>query len=293
MNREYSELIDFLALVRRMSFRKAATERGTTTSAISHSLRSLESRLGVRLVNRTTRSVSLTEAGKVLYDKLEQPFRDIQLALETLNSFRDTPVGALRLNVPRSVAPLVIAPVLSTFVTQNPGLRLEVTSDDRLVDIVSEGYDAGIRFGERIAKDMIAVRIHPPLRFAVVGSPDYYRTHPKPNHPSELRAHSCIRYNFPSGTPFHWEFQRADEELKIEVDGPLTLDDQHLMLEAARRGVGLAFIFDGLADVDLRSGALVRVLQDWCPTLNDLFLYYANRAHMPAGLRALVQLIRS
>jgi DNA-binding transcriptional LysR family regulator len=289
---DYADLADFVAVATHQSFRRAAVERGVSPSALSHAIRGLEERLGVRLVNRTTRSVSLTEAGQRLLARVRPAFVDIADAMEEVNSFRDKPVGTLKLNVPRSAAPLILAPAIGAFVAAYPGMRLEIATDDRLVDIVAAGFDAGIRFGERVAKDMIAVRITSNVRFAVVGAPAYFSERPRPETPHDLREHACIRYRFPGGALYRWEFEKDGKEVEVDVDGPVTLDDQELMVEAAIQRAGLAFVFEHRAESHLSAGRLVRVLDDWCPPFPGLFLYYPSRRQMPAGLRAFIDLVQ-
>jgi DNA-binding transcriptional LysR family regulator len=210
---ELAELSTFLAVARFKSFKQAAVERGVAASAISHTIRSLEDRVGVRLFHRTTRSVSLTEAGERLLTELRPAFSQIERALDSLNSFRGTPFGTVRINVPNSIAPFVLHNAMGQLVKQNPGLHLDIVATDRLVDIVEEGFDAGIRFGERLMQDMIAVHIKPTLRFAVVGTPKYFEGRKMPLRPADLREHSCIRYRYPSGAIFNWHFEKDGETI--------------------------------------------------------------------------------
>ncbi|HEV2674766.1 MAG TPA: LysR family transcriptional regulator [Aliidongia sp.] len=289
---ELGELATFLVVARHRSFRQAAVERDVASSAISHAIRSLEERVGVRLFHRTTRSVSLTEAGERFLAELSPAFDQIGQALDGLNSFRDTPFGTVRINVPKSIAPFVLHDVMGPLLRQNPGLRLDVVATDRLVDIVEDGFDAGVRFGERLSQDMIAVRIRPRLRFAVVGSPAYLDGRTPPQVPGDLEDHACIRYRYPGGAIFNWQFQRQGKVVDVEVDGPVTLDDQELMVEAALQGCGLAYVWDDRVTASLASGALVRCLDDWCAFDDGLFLYYPSRRHLSAGLRALIDMIK-
>jgi DNA-binding transcriptional LysR family regulator len=289
---DLADLADFVAVATHRSFRRAAVERGVSPSALSHAIRGLEERLGVRLLNRTTRSVAPSEAGERLLARLRPIFADVADAIDEVNSFGTTPVGTLRLNVPRSAAPFLIAPALGAFAARYPKMRLEVATDDRLVDIVAGGFDAGIRFGERLEQDMIAVRISTGLRFAAVATPGYFEARAAPATPHDLKGHQCVRYRFPSGTLYRWEFEKDGEAVEVDVDGPLTLDDQELMLEAALSGAGLAFVFEARAAPHLESGRLRRVLADWCPAFPGLFLYYPSRRHIPAGLRAFIDLMR-
>lgn len=288
-----AELSTFLAIATHRSFRAASVELGVSASALSHALRGIEERLGVRLLNRTTRSVSLTEAGERLLTRISPAFRDINDALDDLNNFRDRPAGTLRFNAAKQASRLVLLPVVTRFLKAFPDVRVEIVTDDALIDTVAKGFDAGVRFGETIAADMIAVPIGPRHRFAVVGSPDYFKKHRKPAQPSDLRNLPCVRHRFPSGAIYHWEFERGGVELNIEVDGPITLNDQDLMVNAAVEGVGLAFVFEAQVEQHIAEGKLVRVLADWCPAYPGLFLYYPSRRQLPAALRAFVDFTRS
>ena len=287
-----SDLSAFVAVATHRSFSRAAAELGLSPSALSHTVRSLEERLDLRLLNRTTRSVAPTEAGERLLERLRPALRDIDDALEDANAFRAKPAGRLRLNVPRSAALLLLAPVMTRFITAYPQMRLEITADDRLVDIVASGYDAGVRFGESVERDMVAVRIGPDLRMAVVGSPAYFRRHPKPLKPRDLHGHACIRFRLASGGIYRWEFEKKGEVLEVEVDGPLTLSDQQVMLQAALDGAGLAIVLESHARPHLKARQLVRVLADWCPPFPGYFLYYPSRRQVPAGLRAFIDMMR-
>ncbi|MBV8793649.1 MAG: LysR family transcriptional regulator [Hyphomicrobiales bacterium] len=290
---ELAELENFVAVARHRSFRKAATERGIVPSAVSHAIRGLEDRVGVRLLRRTTRSVSLTDAGERFLADLEPAFGQIENALDNLNAFRGAPFGTVRLNVPTSIAPFILQDVMGELLQRNPGLRLDIVATDSLVDIVEQGFDAGIRFGERLSQDMVAVRIKPRLRFAVVGSPSYFEGRATPKTPHDLRNHACIRYRFPSGAIFNWEFERNGEALTVDVDGPITLDGQELMIEAALQGCGLAYIWDHRARPYLANGALIGCLDDWCPVYDSLYLYYPSGRHVSAGMRALIDLLKA
>jgi DNA-binding transcriptional LysR family regulator len=290
---ELAELATFLAVARHRNFRKAALERGVAPSAVSHALRSLEARLAVRLVNRTTRSVSLTEAGQRLFSALAPGFVQIGEALAGLDRYRDTAFGTVRLNVPQSIAPIIFEGVLAPLLRDNPGLKLDIVATDRLVDIVEEGFDAGIRFGERLSRDMIAVRIRSALRFAVVGAPALFAGRSMPLVPRDLAGFPCIRYRFPSGAIFDWQFAKGGEEVAVAVDGPLTLDDHELMIGAALQGCGLAYVWDRRALEHVAAGRLLRCLEDWCPVEAELFLYYPSRRHVTAGLRALIAALRA
>jgi DNA-binding transcriptional LysR family regulator len=288
-----ADLSTFLAIATHRSFRRAAIELGVTASALSHALRNLEERLGLRLVNRTTRSVALTEAGQQLYTRVGPAFRDIDDAIEDLNAFRGAPSGTLRINAAPSSARVMLLPIVTRFLKAYPDIRVEITVDTALVDVVSAGFDAGIRFGEIIAGDMIAVPIGPRQRSAVIASPDYFSRYAIPREPRDLLHLPCIRYRFPSGAFYRWEFERGGTEVEIEVDGKLTLSDQDLMIDAALEASGIAYVFEGLAETHLSSGRLIRVLEDWCPYYPGFFIYYPGRRQMPAALRAFVDFAKS
>ena len=292
MKVRHSDLAVFVAVAEHLSFQRAAIARGVTRSAISHAVRGVEAELGVRLLNRNTRSVSLTGPGGVLYDRLRRAFADIDQAVDDVNSFRDTPQGMVRITVPRAVGVMLMPHVVAKLTRDNPRLSIDVSSDDGLVDIVDEGFDAGIRFGERLQQHMIAMKIDFPLHFAVVGSPAYFAGRTVPKAPTDLKDHSCIRYRFPSGVAFPWEFRKGRTALQVEVQGRIQLDDQELMIETAIVGAGLAFVFAERVQPHLNAGRLMRCLEDWTPQFGNLFLYYPERTFVPAGLRALADLLR-
>lgn len=288
-----ADLQVFLAIATHRSFRAASVELGVTASALSHSLRGIEDRLGLRLFNRTTRSVALTEAGERLFTRLRPAFRDIDDALEDLNAFRDAPMGHLRINAAIPSARLALLPIVSRFLAAYPGITVEITLDAAMIDVVSAGFDAGVRFGEVIAADMIALPLGPRQRSAVVATPAFFAQHPKPQQPRDLLKLPCIRLKFASGVYYRWEFERGGKEIAIEVDGPLTLTEQDLTLDAALSGCGIGYLFEGSVEKHLASGALVRVLEDWCPYYPGFFLYYPSRRQMPAALRAFVDFTRA
>ncbi|WP_454713945.1 LysR family transcriptional regulator [Caulobacter segnis] len=287
-----ADLASFLAIARHKSFRRAADELGCTPSALSHALRGIEERLDLRLVNRTTRSVALTEAGERLFERVSPAFRDIDDALDDLNNFRGQPMGALRFNAARGAAELVLLPVVTRFLARQPGVKVEIIADSALVDMVAEGCDAGIRFGETIAQDMIAVPIGGRQRTAIVASPAFFEKYPKPTTPEQLKEIPCIRYRFASGRFYAWEFERGGIEVNIEVDGPLTLNDQQLTIQAALDGIGATFAFEEQVTDLIAAGKLVRVLEDWCPYYSGFYLYYPSRRRAPAPLRAFIDFIR-
>lgn len=288
-----ADLAIFLTIARHRSFRKAAVELGVTPSALSHSLRSIEERLDIRLINRTTRSVALTEAGEQLFTRVKPAFLDIEDALEDLNAFRGQPSGKLRINAPRAAAKLVLLPIISRFLQVHSAVEVELVVDDALIDMVSAGFDAGVRFGEMIAADMIAVPIGPRHRFAVVGSPQHFERYPEPISPQDLSYHPCIRYRFASGAFYRWEFEKGGIELEIEVTGSLTLGDQDLMVEAAINGAGLAYLFEEQVQTHISEGRLQRVLDQWCPYYPGFFLYYTSRRQLPTAMRAFIDFLKA
>jgi DNA-binding transcriptional LysR family regulator len=288
-----SDLSAFLAIARQRSLRKAATGLGVTPSALSHALRTLEDRLGLRLLNRTTRSVSLTEAGQALYDRVTPAFRDIDDALDDLNNFRGTPVGTLRLNCGRNSTQMVLLPTVTRFLAEHPGVNVEIFVDNALGDIVSGGFDAGVRFGHTLQQDMISLPIGPRQRSAVVASPAFFERHPMPTHPQNLKDLPCIRHRFDSGLHYAWEFERGGTRLTVEVSGPLTLGDRALMVEAALDGVGIAYAFEIQVEALVTQGRFVRVLEDWCPYYEGFHLYYPSRRQVPAPLRAFIDFVRA
>lgn len=290
---DLSELAAFDAVARHKSFRRAGEERGVTASAISHAVSNLEARIGLRLLNRTTRSVSLTDAGAMLLSRLSPAFDDIGSAMDRLNQFRDTPFGKVRLNVPNSIAPFVVGPVLSALTGDNPNLQLEISATDRLVDIVDEGFDAGIRLGESLREGMTAVKIKPRMRFSVVGSPAYFKSHPRPRTPNDLQKHVCLQNLYPSGARYEWEFKKGGKTIEFQPAGPIASDDHELLVAAALDGAGLAYVWELRAARDVRDGNLVRVLEPWCAWEDWLYIYYPTRKYLSAGLRTVIQALRA
>lgn len=285
------ELEAVLAVARHRNFRAAATELGVSTSALSHAVAGLEARIGVRLFNRTTRSVSLSAAGAQFVDSVAPALSTIRVAIEQAGSFRDSVSGVLRINTSAGAA-RVVMPLFLEFLRRYPDMKLDIVTEGKMVDIVAGGFDAGIRLAEAVLQDMVAVPFGGALRFAVVGSPDYFARHKPPRAPADLLAHACIRMRVPSGVIYHWEFERHGEVARIDVDGVLTLDEPDLMLQAARAGLGLAYLSEWNVAADLQAGTLVRVLTAWTPPLDGVCLYYPSRRHAPAGLRTLIDMIR-
>jgi DNA-binding transcriptional LysR family regulator len=272
------------------SFRGAATELGLSPSALSHAVAALEQRMGARLFHRTTRSVSLTEAGGQFLARVSPALREISAAMEEANTHRETPAGKLRINASEGAAMRLMNPVGYEFQRRYPDMKLDIVTESRLVDIVAGGFDAGVL--GHVPQDMIAVPYSPTLRFTVVGSPAYFAGRTKPKVPDDLRAHECIRARLPGGAPYKWEFGRRGERIDIEVPGALTLDSPHLVLDAALHGVGLAWMSEWAVAEDLAAGRLVSVLDDWAELSPGLCLYYPGHRHVPAGLRAFIDVLR-
>jgi DNA-binding transcriptional LysR family regulator len=288
-----NELYAFACVARHRSFRAAAQELGVSASALSHSLRQLEARLQVRLLHRTTRSVTATEAGEALLARLGPALGQIDSALEAVNDYRAQPQGLLRLNVPRTAAYLLLMPLLPGFLQRYPGIQLDVVCDDTLVDIVSAGFDAGMRFGETLAADMVAVPVGPPMRFAVIASPGYLAQHGTPQHPAELARHAGIRHRFGNGPLYAWELAKDGEALTVQPQGQLTLGEQPLMVEAAAAGLGIALVFEGYAAAALADGRVTRILADWCPAMPGLYLYYPSGRHLPQAMRLWIDYLKA
>ena len=282
----------FLAVAAHRSFRSAAAELNITPSAISHAIKALEQRLGARLFNRTTRSVSLTDAGERLAEKLRPAMASIEEALQSVDTEAGTPRGTVRINASEGAIRLVLKPVLARFLRQYPQVHLDIVSDGRLGDIVSDGFDAGIRLTEAVPQDMVAIAVTAPMRFAAVASPAYLRARGRPLRPLDLHQHDCIRFRFESGAIYRWEFEHQGTTERVNVSGPITLTDQPLMVDAAVDGIGIAFVPEHLALEPLADGRLLRLLEDWCPEFPGLSLYYPGHRHVPPGLKALIGLLQ-
>ena len=289
----FAEMNAFVATAEHASFAKAARHLGVSRSALSETIRGLEEKLGVRLLNRTTRSVALTEVGERLLAELRPVLDGFNAALESVNVYRDKPAGHLRLTVPRPAAKMVIEPVLSKFLLAYPAISLEIATDSGLTDIVRDRFDAGIRPGHIVERDMIAVRVGEDARPTVVASPAYLRRHPRPKLPSDLSADNCIRHRFASGAIAHWFFEKKGKSLEVAVNGTLIASDGDLALRAALDGVGIARLpitaVSGLID----KRQLVPLLQDWVPRSVGFYLYYPSRRQVPAALRAFVDFLKA
>ncbi|WP_315832107.1 LysR family transcriptional regulator [Bradyrhizobium prioriisuperbiae] len=274
------------------SFRAAAAELGISPSALSHAIAGLEKRLGVRLINRTTRSVALSEAGERFLARVRPALSEIAGAMEDVNAFRDTPAGTLRINLKERAAHQILRPVVAKFLRRYPDMNVELVLEGRPIDIVAEGFDAGVRLAESVPLDMIAIPCGPDSRFIVVGAPAYFARASMPLTPADLLSHECIRRRMPGGKLYRWEFEKRGEEITMDVPGRLTLDNDGLMIEAALEGLGLAFLSDFWVADHLAAGHLQAVLEDWTPPFPGLRLYYPGHRHMTAGLRAFIALMR-
>jgi DNA-binding transcriptional LysR family regulator len=286
------ELDAVAAVAQRGSFRAAAVELGMSSSALSHTVAGLEARLGARLFNRTTRSVSLTEAGEQFVATIVPALSDIRGAMDAVNSHRDTPSGTLRINTSAGAARQILRPLVLEYLKRYPDMKVDIVTEGRMIDIVLEGFDAGIRPAYAVSGDMIAVPVTREVRFAIVGSPAYFEGRTRPTAPGDLMAHHCLRARMPTGVLYRWEFERQGEAFSLDVPGSLTLDEGTLLRDAALAGAGLAYLSHWSVAADLAAGRLIQVLEDWTPSSPGLSLYYPGRRHVPAGLRAFIALIR-
>ncbi|RWP78398.1 LysR family transcriptional regulator [Mesorhizobium sp.] len=286
------ELTALAAIVSHRSFRKAADDLGLSPSTLSHMMRALERDMGVRLLNRTTRSVAPTEAGARLVARLQPLLRDIDAALAEVDNFRSLPAGTLRINSSEIAARMLLKSTVPAFLARYPQVSLDLVTEGRLIDIVAEGFDAGIRLGEAVPQDMVAVRFGGATRFIAVASPSYLAARQAPRVPDDLRNHTCIRFRLPSGKPYRWEFEKHGQEISIDVPGVLTLDHMELMAEAAVGGLGVAYISDKSAQSYIEQGALVSLLEDWCPAIPGLFLYYPGHRLVLPALRAFIDVLK-
>src|SRR5271170_802914 len=290
---ELADLNAFVTVAEERSFTRAAAKLGTSQSALSFTIRRLETRLGVRLLARTTRSVAPTEAGERLLRTLGPALDQIGSELAALSELRDKPAGTIRITTGEHAAESILSPVLAKLLPQYPDIKVEISVEYGLTDIVAEGYDAGVRLGEQVAKDMIAVRIGPDLRMAVVGAPSYFKTHPEPKKPQDLISHDCINLRLLThGGLYAWEFEKGARELKVRVEGQLVFNGTAQMLNAALAGFGFAYVPEELAQPYLAKGRLKRVLEDWCPPYAGYHLYYPSRRQSSAAFSLLVDALR-
>jgi len=293
MAQGFDELAAFAVVARERSFTRAGAKLGVSPSALSQTVKALEARLGVRLLARTTRSVAPTEAGERLLATVAPRFEEIEQALAALSEMRERPAGTIRITAGEHAARTVVQRGLAKLLPQYPDIRVEVVVDYGLIDIVAEGFDAGVRLGEQVAKDMIALRIGPDMRMAVVGSPDYFQQHPEPQTPQDLTEHNCINMRLPTyGGLFPWEFEKDDRELKVRVDGQLVFNTLRQRLDSALQGLGLTYLPEDVAMPRIRSGELVRVLEDWCAPFPGYHLYYPSRRHASPAFSLFVEALR-
>jgi DNA-binding transcriptional LysR family regulator len=295
MRREQlGELMAYAAVAEERSFTRAAAKLGMTQSSLSHLVRRLEASLGVRLLSRTTRSVAPTDAGERLLRTLRPALDEIDHEIASLSELRERPAGSIRITTAEHAAQTILLPVLSRLLPGYPDIHVEIVIDYGLTDVVAERFDAGIRLGEQVAKDMVAVRIGPPMRMAVVGSPGYFDDRRLPKAPQDLADHCCINLRLPTaGGLYAWEFAKGARDLKVRVDGQLTVNNIPMALRAARDGIGIAYLPDDLVRADLDAGRLVRVLADWCPAFPGYHLYYPSRRQPKPAFALLVEALRS
>ncbi|WEK44020.1 MAG: LysR family transcriptional regulator [Candidatus Sphingomonas colombiensis] len=282
----------FLAIARHRSFRRAGVELGVSASAMSHALKALKARLDVRLLNRTSRSVTLTAAGEQLRDAIDRPFGEIAQAVEQLNRLRDTPAGRIRLNVLTDAATMLLGPVMPIFADRYPNVEIDIVASNRLIDVVASGFDAGIRFGGTVPEDMVARRLSPPLRWVVAASPAYLDRFGTPAAPEDLAHHRCIGIRLGDDRIYQWEFEGPGGEFAVPIGARITADDARVMLAMAISGTGLTYCAESVVAPHLASGELRLVLEQWSTTGPGFYIYYPSRRQVPTGLRLLIDLIR-
>lgn len=288
------EMNAFAAIAERRSFAKAAVALGVSPSTLSQTIRDLEERLGVRLLNRTTRSVAPTEAGERLLERLRPLLADFDAVIDTVRAFRDKPAGVIRLTVPPPAASFILAPVLQRFFASYPEIKLEISVDLNLVDIVADRFDAGIRLGNRVDRDMIAVRVSDPVRRALVAAPAYLAQHPAPETPRDLLRHNAIRFRLPGGGFIPWRFEENGKSFEVAPEGSLVVNEPEMAVRAAVDGVGVLYAARQYVDEAMTAGRLMPMLEAWVPTETDgFFLYYPSRRHVPAPLQALINFLRN
>ena len=287
-----ADIIYFLAIAKHQSFSRASVEVGISASALSHAMKGLEARLGVRLLNRTTRSVTLTAAGEELQGLVSDPLTDISNALETLNRLRDEPTGRIRLNVLSDGAKLLLGPVLPVFVERYPDIEVDLTVTNRMIDVIGEGHDAGIRFGGTVPSDMIAQRLSPDVRWSVVGTPGYLERFGVPTHPEQLKEHRCLKIRLGNARLYDWEFVKDGQKLEVQVPGAITIDETRVGVALVTRGAGLMYVPERVIARYIEDGTVQEVLKDWAHTDPGFHIYYSSFRQVPVGLRLLIDLIR-
>ncbi|MBY2987767.1 LysR family transcriptional regulator [Rhizobium leguminosarum] len=286
------ELEAAIAIARRGTFRAAAIDLGMSTTALSHTISRLEAGLGVRLFNRTTRSVSLTDAGRLFVQQVGPTLQDLHAALDLVRSHRETPSGTIRINAAPFAARAIVSPLVLEFLRRYPDMNVDIVTEGKMVDIVKDGFDLGVRVEGLVPSDMIAVSLGRPQRHAVVGSPEYFEKHGKPTVPPDLLSHRCIRVRLPDGSLFRWRFEKDGEPLQIDVRGPIALDETSLTRTAVIESAGVGYLFEQDILSDIEAGRVVRVLEDWTPPYPGLCLYYPGRRNLSAGVRAFLDLAR-
>lgn len=287
-----ADIIYFLAIAKHQSFSRASVDVGISASALSHAMKGLEARLGVRLLNRTTRSVTLTAAGEELQGLVSHPLTDISNALETLNRLRDEPAGRIRLNVLSDGAKLLLGPVLPVFVERYPDIEVDLTVTNRMIDVIGEGHDAGIRFGGTVPSDMIAQRLSPDVRWSVVGTPGYLERFGVPTHPEQLKEHRCLKIRLGNARLYDWEFVKNGQKLEVQVPGAITIDETRVGVALVTRGAGLMYVPERVIARYIEDGTVQEVLKDWAHTDPGFHIYYSSFRQVPIGLRLLIDLIR-
>jgi DNA-binding transcriptional LysR family regulator len=287
------DLAAFAVVAEEVSFTRAAARLGMSQSALSHAIKSLEARLGMRLLSRTTRSVSTTEAGEKLLRSLRPALAEIASGLDAVGAMRGKASGTVRITATKHAVSSVIMPALPRFLASHPDIQVDMVVDDNLTDIVAERIDAGIRFGDIVEKDMIAVRIGPDIRMSVVGAPSYFTDHPAPSTPRDLARHRCINYRLiRSGGLYAWDFKNRGRPFQVRVEGPLIFNNADLLRESALEGHGLAYMYDDMVEADVKAGRLKRILEKWCPTFPGYYLYHPSRRQTPPALAAFIAALR-
>jgi DNA-binding transcriptional LysR family regulator len=286
------ELEAAVAIARRGTFRAASIDLGISTTALSHTIGRLESALGVRLFNRTTRSVSLTDAGRLFIQHVAPSLQDLHAALETVREQRETPSGTIRINAAPFAARAIISPLVLEFLRRYPDMNVDIVTEGRMIDIVRDGFDLGVRVAGLVPSDMIAVSLGRPQRHAVVGSPAYFERHCVPVVPPDLLTHKCIRVRLPDGSTYRWRFEKDGEQVQIDVEGQISLDEASLTRAAVLAGAGIGYLFEQDILPEIKTGRVIRVLEDWTPPYPGLCLYYPGRRNLSAGVRAFLELAR-
>lgn len=290
---ELSDLAVFMTVAEESNFTRAAVRLGVSQSAVSHTIRRLEASIGLKLLNRTSRRVTTTDAGEKLLAALRPGFGQIDARIEELRLLGDSPSGLIRVTTSKTAAQTILWPVASQLVKDYPGIQIEISTEARLADLTEDRFDCGIRLGEFVGPDMIAVRVGPQIQMAAVASPDYLRAHGVPEHPSDLDAHRCLGLRFgPHAPVYDWELERGEEEIVKKIAGPFIFNDSDFVIEAARRGHGIAFVTLPEVVADIENGTLRRVLADWCPPFDGFHLFYSGRRQVSSALRLLIDRLR-